>query len=178
MRIAIDIDDTIADTYEPIKLLILNHKKYNMDDYTDDIYYKHPYVYNMSKDEREKVASNLNVKDDVVSVINQLKKAGHAIYFITARNDDEFTNAYDVTYRWLQGNNILFDKLITGAICKDKICEENKIDLFFDDSIDNVVKVENKGIKSYLYTSYYNEKFKFKSRVNNWKEIEELINNL
>lgn len=62
---------------------------------------------------------------------------------------------------------------------KAKVCKNEKIDLFIDDSIANCSKVKELGIETILFNSKSNieDKNSF-YRVNEWKEIYEKIKNI
>ncbi|HOO68049.1 MAG TPA: hypothetical protein PLC53_01620 [Bacilli bacterium] len=172
MRIGIDIDDTIAYTYEQVRDALLE-EDYVIND--EDIYYHDPIVLNYYSKKSDEVSLILNSKEDAVKIINKLKEEGYEIYFLTSRSNKYFKDAYNTTYKWLTNNGFKFDKLIINCSKKDSICEELKINYFIDDSKNHVNDVRKKNIKSYLFTSYFNMRFDDENRVNNWKEIYELI---
>ena len=115
------------------------------------------------------------------SIIKIIKKRGYKIIFITARNDTEVNCMYEFTKKWLEKNDIHFDKLIVN--CSDKLKEviENNIDLFIDDNYFNCKNIfDNCGIPVFMYKTVYNEKYVNTpfNIVNNWKEILNLVNGL
>ncbi len=169
MRIGIDIDDTIAYTYEQVRDALLKEKNYVISD--KDIYYNDPEVIGYYYKNSEIASSVLKPKEYAAEIINKLKDEGYMIYFLTSRRKD----LYKITYKWLVDNGFKFDELYIECKKKDSVCEELKINYFIDDSLDHVNSVKNKNINSYLFTSNYNIKFDVDNRVNNWKEIYKLI---
>lgn len=177
MRIGIDIDDTVAKTYETINKII--KKKYNYDlEKFDRIYFSNDLVKKLLLEENEYIDSLIEPKENAVSVVNSLKDKGWEIYFITARNDKYYDNAYLSSYNWLKKHGFKFDKILTSASNKAEVCIKNNIDIFIDDSINHYKNVTKKGIKSYLFTSYLNKLYTVNDRVDNWSKIEETIDNL
>lgn len=115
---------------------------------------------------------------DAVSVINNLKKMGNEIYFITARLQHiQNCDTENITKESLKNNNISYDKLIINASNKLKFCLENKIDIFIEDSFDTCKELEENGIKTFLMTTKMNKNIDSGTieRVHNWKELEKKI---
>lgn len=173
MRIGIDIDDTVAQTYETIKKELLK-QGYDLDTY-DNIYHKNPLVEEIYTNRSDELSLVLPLKNNAKEIINKLKEQGNEIYFITARSRKFYQDAYNTTYTWLINNGIEFDKLIVEAGKKDAICEENNIDLFIDDSIDHVKSINDKNIRAIIYTSRYNIDAKDLERINDWNELLDII---
>jgi len=173
LKIGIDIDDTIAESYEAIKEALLEESNYLISD--DILYYHDPIVLDYYSRKSDEMTLKLNVKEYAVEIINKLKDEGYEIYFITARNNHYYKDAYGITYRWLKEKGFKFDKLIIDSKYKDIECEKLGITHFIDDSIDHVNKIMSKNIKGYVFTSYYNIKFNIENRVSSWKEIYDLI---
>lgn len=173
MKIGIDIDDTIAKSYEAMKEALMEESNYVISD--DILYYHDPMALDYYSRNSDDMTLKLEVKEDAVEVINKLKDDGHEIYFITARNNKYYKDAYGSTYKWLTDKGFKFDGLIIDGKYKDIECEKLGITHFIDDSVDHVIKIINKNIKGYVFTSYYNKRFDLNNRVNSWKEVYELI---
>lgn len=86
-------------------------------------------------------------------IIKTLKKDGHKIYFISARNP----KWYNLTINWLDKNKIEYDGLI---LTKDKVsaCKELKIDIFVDDNLEDCKKIQTVGINTFQYKPKINNK--------------------
>lgn len=111
-------------------------------------------------------------------VIQKLKEDGNEIYFITARlTNINNCNTEEITKTTLKENNIPYDKLIVNANDKFKVCEEEGIELFVEDSYDTCKELMEKGIKSILMTTKMNQNIEAGniSRVHNWDEVYEII---
>lgn len=184
MRIGIDIDDTITDTWPymvPIYSRVFNIpieelsnslpyynsvKKLNL---TVDEYFKimQPYY--------EKNALNIPIKKDAKEVINTLKKEGHKIIFITARGK-MYREPASITETYLEKNGIMYDKLIINATDKATICKNENIDLFIDDSYKHCLSVSSVGIKVLMYNANYNKNIKEFNHIASWNEVYDYIN--
>lgn len=184
MRIGIDIDDTITDTWPymvPIYSRVFNIpteelsnslpyynsiKKLNL---TVDEYFKimQPYY--------EKDALNIPIKKDAKEVINALKKEEHKIIFITSRGK-MYREPSSITEAYLEKNGIMYDKLITNATDKAIICKNENIDLFIDDIYKHCLSVSSIGIRVLMYGANYNKNIKEFTRITSWYEVYNYIN--
>ena len=193
MNIGIDIDDTIADTFEA---LLAYSQKYTIEDLKRESnidinkdYLNHLYIESASgwndletknfwEKYYEDILKAVNIKNFASKVINNKRKNGDKIFLITARWDMPNFDTKKLTENWLQENNVQFDKLFMNASDKVQLVKENNIDLFIDDSFNNCKQIsENTNAKVYMMTSLVNknlgdEKIK---RVFSWPEIDNLI---
>lgn len=182
MRIGIDIDDTITNTWEdilpfysllfdvPIDKLKKSTPYYSSLDnkYSLDEYFK------LVQPIYDNISPRVSLKKDVVKVLNDLHKRGHKIIFITSRGAG-YTNAYKLTKDYLDRHGIVYDKLLVGANRdKSKVCLDEKIDLFIDDSYKHCVSVSNKGIRVLMAYNYYNKDAEFE-HLNDWNDIYKYI---
>ena len=128
MKIGIDIDDTICDTWN--YALPLMCKYYNKD-YEKEIQCGYYETLDLTLNDYMSFAK-LNHSDYIMEVpliksakeiINKLKEEGNEIIFITARSENAYTNPYNITYEYLKKNNIKFDKLYVSAGTKKEICK-------------------------------------------------------
>lgn len=184
MRIGIDIDDTITDTWSymvPIYSRIFNIP-------TEKLSHSQPYYNSVKKlnltiDDYFKIMQpyyrentlNIPIKKDAQEVINILKKEGHKIIFITARGK-MYHEPKLITKTYLEKNNIKYDKLIINANDKATICKKENIDLFIDDSYKHCQSVSSIGIKVLMFGTNYNKNIKEFTRITSWYEVYNYIN--
>lgn len=184
MRIGIDIDDTITDTWSymvPIYSRIFNIP-------TEELSHSQPYYNSVKKlnltiDDYFKIMQpyyrentlNIPIKKDAQEVINILKKEGHKIIFITARGK-MYHEPKLITKTYLEKNNIKYDKLIINANDKATICKKENIDLFIDDSYKHCQSVSSIGIKVLMFGTNYNKNIKEFTRITSWYEVYNYIN--
>lgn len=84
---------------------------------------------------------------------------------------------YGETETHYQMENIPYDKLIINASDKLKVCEDEGIELFIEDSYDTCKELTENGIKSILMTTKMNQQIEAGNipRVHNWDEVYEQI---
>lgn len=183
MTLGIDIDDTITNSsdifikYATIYNIEKNiNHRININELNQDkafgwiednkLEFRNKYL--------KKILSETKPKNNAIEVINKLKDKGYKICFITARNKDEISSIYNLTYNWLMENNIKFDKLIVNSTNKLKDCIVNNVDIFIDDNYSNCNNIfENLKIPVFMFNTRYNSKhlnLKFE-RVFDWNEI-------
>lgn len=185
MKIGIDIDDTMTDTFDYLMPYIaeffevdINYLKDNNISYSNLPEKMKKRGLEFGKKYYDKVIPNTPFKPKVAEYIDKIKTLGHEIIVITARDKTLYTDEYKTTIEELNKNKINYDKLICD-FDKAKICKNEKIDLFIDDSIVNCEKVSNLGIETILFNSKSNIKNKTTLyRVDTWKEIYEKIDTL
>lgn len=182
MKIGIDIDDTMADTFDylmpyiaeffDVDIKYLKDKNISYSNLPKEMKKR---ALEFAKKYYDKVAPKTPFKPKVAEYINKIKALGHEIIVITARDKTLYTDEYKTTIKELENNNINYDKLICD-FDKAKVCKAEKIDLFIDDSIANCRKVNELGIETILFNSKINIKDKTTLyRVDNWEDIYEII---
>lgn len=186
MNIGIDIDDTISESYE---ILFPYAQKYTIEELKRNASIEgkneatHMYIetmHNWNNEEAdkfwntyyEKMLPQIKVKAFAVETIKKLAE-NNKIILITARWEDEKGTIQKITEKWLEKNNIVYDKLIVNAQEKLKIARENNIDLFIDDSFKNCSEVSNGGIKTFIMDSKVNAAYNDEkiTRVYSWPHV-------
>lgn len=114
-------------------------------------------------------------------VIQQLKKDGNTIHFITARlTKIKNCDTKGITIHSLNKFNIPYDSLDISVKDKLTFCKENNIDLLIEDSYETCKELNDFGIKTLLMSTKMNSNIEDDSitRVNSWNEIYNKINML
>ena len=182
MRIGIDIDDTTTNTWEcfmphyhklfdvPVEFLKSSKPYYEavkhkipLEEYFDAVL---P-IY-------REVTPKVTLKENVKEIIDEIYKLGHTVIFITARGR-ETEDIYKTTKNYLDNYQIKYNKLIIDASDKSKVCQEEKIDLFIDDSFKHCQAVSDLGIDVLMFDAVYNQEYKQFKHVKSWKEIYKYI---
>lgn len=122
----------------------------------------------------DEIVENANPLEDAVEIINKLKEEGNEIYIITNRNKSRLKEPYEVTFDWLNKNNVYYDKLIVDSGLKGIVCKDNDVKILIDDSIEQCNDAINHGINALLFDTKENQNKDIK-RVHSWKEIYELL---
>lgn len=183
MKIGIDIDDTITNSSIIfIKYAIEYNKKYKIEHKIDTTQLDQNKAFGWNKFHQKrflkeylsKIFDEVTPNKNSVWAINNLKKQGNKIYFITARNEKEAKDTYTITKKWLVKNRINYDELIINCFNKSDICKEKNVDIFIDDNFDNCLKVYNENkINVFMFNTNYNIKYNSDNivRVFDWMDI-------
>lgn len=196
MKIGIDIDDTTvitvqsmvkyADKYDT-EVLGRNGTNGNLGLIQNRYYLK--VLYGWTEKEKfdffdmyyKNVLEECTLMPNADKVLQKIKEEGNEIYFITARlTNIKNCNTEEITKNTLKENNIPYDKLIINASDKLKVCKEEGIELFIEDSYDTCKELLENGIKSILMTTKMNQQIDEGNipRVNNWDEVYEQMKKL
>ncbi len=90
---------------------------------------------------------NSNIMPGAKEYMEILRKEGNEFILITARGFD-LKQMKPEAQKILQKNNITFDKEYWAVQDKVKICMQEKIDIMIEDSIINIEKLAEAGIKT------------------------------
>ena len=185
MRIGIDIDDTITNTWDEV--IPYYSREFGVPE--EELRKSMPY-YQAVKDccSREEyferiqpiynnVCSRVPLRDNVVKVLTDLHNKGHEIFFISSRGEG-YSDAYSLTKEYLDRNGVPYDRLIVGASHnKDNLCITEKIDLFIDDSYNHCVNASKLGVRVLLAERYYNKERLGFPHLKDWNDIYKYIEN-
>ena len=184
MNIAIDIDDTITDTYEyMLPLVAINYnldikKLWSNKPSYKELYKTLPNYEEFVQNNYHILANIVPVKEDAIKVLKKLRSEGHKIFIITARNTEEYSNPYKLTYDFLVSRGIPFDKLITNVGNKGLQCVTEGIDVFLDDNTKNCKSAMKYNINTYQFKSNFTSPEDKIKRVNSWEDFYNIISNL
>lgn len=114
-------------------------------------------------------------KPDAAWGVNALRAAEHRIVIITGRTTDFYTDPEKTTREELARGGILYDKLIC-TLDKSAACRAEKIDLLLDDLPANCAAAQGQGVAALLFSSKANQNASqgFR-RVNDWHEAVTVI---
>ena len=115
-------------------------------------------------------------------VILKLKQKGNNIYIITARDETgmpkkHYGKMQEYTKKWLEENNIKYDKLIFAADDKKlEQCIENNVDVMIEDSPANIRNISSK-IPVIKFNCKYNENIEKENIITaySWYHIYDII---
>lgn len=171
MNIGIDIDGVLTDLENYIKTV---GKKYMIENNLgfDDTMNTNSICGFLSKEDShqfwdthwEKYATSIKVRENASNIIEKLKNDGNKIIIITARTYDSQIvkrgikrqkNMEKLIIKWLDKNNIMYDKIVFSNLNKLKACLNNKIDIMIEDSISNIEQLKN-HMKLLCFDAKYN----------------------
>ncbi len=143
MRIAFDIDDTIARFTDKLIQYAQAFDKQESKTKKGIVDYRKfitQGMFDWTEEEQEKFLEKgiyksiplLRPETEAVGLIRELKKEGEEVYFVTARGHDGYSKISQ-TKRWLKEHDIPYDKLLAKNEDKSKAIKENKVDIMIDD---------------------------------------------
>lgn len=149
MKIWIDIDDTICNFVETFLQEFNINIKY-IDNWLimDKLGIKFEEFVNIIK--QKKIYEKVELTEDAMEFIAYCEKQGIELIYITSRI--KYDTMKEDTRRWFDKYKIKWEIVYTDEKCKWQICLEEKVDLFIDDCIENLYKVnkQNPGVSLYL----------------------------
>ena len=182
MNIAIDIDDTLTNSFAYFQPFVA---EYFGADLTELI--NHNISYSNLPDKWKKdelgfckayydhVVVDTPFKEDAAWGVRRLRELGHKIIIITARTNSFYTNPYKTTEEELAKGNIVYDKLIC-TLDKAEACLREDVSVLIDDSPANCISATNQGIQAILFESKANQNVSSDfCRVSDWKSLVEMI---
>ncbi len=168
MKIGIDIDDTITQTYQTtLKYLKEYYPGFHIEK-EENIYDKK--IFEFLVNHIEDIQSSAELKPGVKEAMDTLKEMGFEIIIITARGGELDYDHARITEDYLKKHKLPYDKIYYGDINKGDAALKENIDFFIDDRIYNLDDVSVHGVDSLHFVddlSIYSPYKKF----DNWKDI-------
>lgn len=126
-------------------------------------------------DKCEEWAKTLELNEGAKQFIDKMIDDGDNVYLISHRVSPHYTNPFEITQQWLKDKKIRYTKLILSkGIDKTPECKKYKVDIMFDDGVDNCNRMILGGINCYLYRGkemYDKTPYGDLRIVENWKEL-------
>lgn len=185
MKIGIDIDDTVMNTFDVIEEAARYFDKYFLENkgYQDITKYDfHERFYWTSEEKKDffnyfrknKLYLKAKPKGDALYYLEKLYNEGYEIYFLTRRKKDEKLDILSITKNDLISKGFKFTDCYIGLSKKGEACKSLGIDVFIDDAVIQIEDVNNYGIKTILVDNWYNKEYKG-LRAKNFQEIYNII---
>ncbi len=177
MNIAIDVDDTLTDTFDYFIPFVAEYFGWNESELREKriSYSNLPPEYRSKEIEivrayGDKFVPFTPFKKGAREAVAALRAAGHRVVIVTARANTFYTDPYKTTEDELRNGGIEYDKLVC-AMDKSKVYADEKIDLVLDDGMNNIAAATALGIKAIVFTTPANESvYTACPRVKNWEE--------
>ncbi len=180
MRIGVDIDGVIADTFVLLVRELNNYFQADLalQDINDYNIFK---VYGLSdadmfkflREKEEALMEGPALKDGAAQCLSMLAQK-HAIFLVSARNEKYRPQ----TEKWLRKHAIPYHGLILlGSHDKREACSRISVDLFIEDSLKNAHQISSCGVPVLLLDAPYNQGQlpPLVRRCSSWEEIFEVI---
>lgn len=177
MTIAIDIDDTLTDSFSYFIPFVAEYfgadceelRKKNISYSTLPPEWKaKENMFGMAY--YDKVVPMTPFKKGAKEAVQALRAAGHRVVIITARTTDFYTDPYRTTAEELQNGGIEYDKLIC-TVDKSAACLAEGVSVLIDDMPKNCEAALSCGIGAILFRSPGNREVSVDfPAVENWEE--------
>lgn len=185
MNIAIDIDDTLTDSFDYFQPMVAEFFGISLDDLQKrGISYSNlPAEFrtrelDFCREYYDKTVADTPFKAGASDAVKKLIKMGHKVVIITGRTTAFYTDPYKTTVDELAAGNIPYDKLIC-TLDKGRACIEEKIDLLIDDLESNLDAAAALDIKTLLFESRANKGIEtHHQRVSDWQMVVDTVNNM
>ena len=188
MKIGIDIDGVLNSQYDfcieygtkfCAELGKYKLENLNVIDTTDMFLWDENVAHQFWNKYRKDLAITLPAKKFASEVIKKLKNESYEIYIITARkNNDEWfseklkNDVEGITKKWLNKNEIYYDKIFFDVKNKGLFCKENNIDFMIEDDPKNLkTLIGNTNVMVFDYPYNRNNEFNDLIRVYSWYDI-------
>lgn len=175
MNIAIDIDDTLTDSFAYFQPFVAEYFRADINELkrANISYANLPEPW--KKDEigfckayYDRFAAETPFKPDAAWGVRKLREQGHKIIIITGRTAAFYTDPYKTTQEELAKGGIVYDKLIC-TLDKAAACLRENISVLLDDSLENCMAAVRNGIPAVLFDSKGNQSAKTElRRVSDW----------
>ena len=192
MKIGIDIDNVISSFDNELLKEYLKHDKElrGTGIINENADYIRRGMFDWSEDEElsfykeniERIAKNLKPIKDTKKYIDKLKEDGNEIYIISGRDNNEYTNPWQMTKDWLEKYSIKYDKLILtnayNTYAKTEECKKNNIDIMIEDSVRIASDLKQNGINLLLRDTRFNKNAEGFERASEWNKIYQKISSM
>lgn len=179
LNICIDIDGTITSPYHFIPYLNEMYNRSLSDEECNTHDWSSLYGVDMEtmlKEFHDKYMHSYGEAEIVEyakEIIEKLKNQ-HQLYFVTARSEI----LKEVTVEWLNAKGFSdIEIYLLGSDYKINKAKELECHIFIEDNPSNAAQLAEEGFKVILIDNNYNKNIEHKNitRVNNWKDIENII---
>ncbi|HIY99193.1 MAG TPA: hypothetical protein H9676_00650 [Firmicutes bacterium] len=161
MRIAVDIDDTLnavdrvryAGEYIRRKNLpfrLVDENAHMLEKVYD---WSHDDVLEFVHDGGITAFTDAPARKGAREVLERWRTAGIEVIVLTSRVAEWFGNPEKLSRDWLEKRHIPYDGLVASCADKGAYCAQNNIDILIDDSVEQCLSAQGKGVYAVLAVS-------------------------
>lgn len=161
MRIAVDIDDTLnavdrvryAGEYIRRKNLpfrLVDENAHMLEKVYD---WSHDDVLEFVHDGGITAFTDAPARKGAREVLERWRTAGIEVIVLTSRVAEWFGNPEKLSRDWLEKRHIPYDGLVASCADKGAYCAQNNIDILIDDSVEQCLSAQEKGVYAVLAVS-------------------------
>lgn len=175
MHIAIDIDDTLTDTFEHLLPYIAEHYGLNEQELKGLTYQTLPIDWweneeGFAKKYYDKIMPDAPMKAGAAHYVNKLHAEGHRITILTARTTRFYTDPYKTCKELLDKNGVCYDEIICSGD-KGVACKEKGVDVLIDDWWMNLAAAREEGVKGLLFIGGGHKEDEEFEKVCTWEQV-------
>ena len=159
MNIAVDIDDTLSDSFAYLQPFVAAYFGVDAAELRrQGISYSNlPAAWRaqepaFGKAYYDRVVPDIPFKPGAAQAIARLRALGHRIVIITGRTADFYNDPYKTTAQQLKNGGIMYDALVC-TMDKAAACLAEHIDVLVDDLPENCAAVQRVGVRAVLFES-------------------------
>lgn len=161
MRIAVDIDDTLnavdrvryAGEYIRRKNLPFRLVDENAQMLEKVYDWSHDDVLEFVHDGGITAFTDAPARKGAKEVLERWRAAGIEVIVLTSRVAEWFGNPEKLSRDWLEKRHIPYDGLVASCADKGAYCAQNNIDILIDDSVEQCLSAQEKGVYAVLAVS-------------------------
>ena len=176
MNIAIDIDDTLTNSFDYFQKFVAEFFGVGLDEVRSrGISYANlpkewlPREVEFCKTYFDKYVVDTPFKSDAAAAVAKLRAAGHKIVIVTGRSELFYTDPYQTTREELAKGGIAYDKLIC-TLDKASAMRAEGIEVLIDDLPAHCSAAQTMGIYTLLFDSKGNRGIEGFRRVKDWTD--------
>ena len=177
MKIGLDLDDTIINTKEKLKIYWQDYyNKFPNKDYTEELpdninTFGYEYIHKFWDLYREDLFY-ADIKENASLIINKLQQEGYYIGLITSRPKEKYKDLVKRIEEMLSKENIHLDEINTNIKNKADFLKTSDYDLLIDDSINHIENSLKIGKKAILFNEYNKNNIK---HTTSWLDLYKII---
>ncbi len=161
MRIAVDIDDTLnavdrvryAGEYirrKNLPFCLVDENAHMLEKVYD---WSHDDVLEFVHDGGITAFTDAPARKGAKEVLERWRAAGIEVIVLTSRVAEWFGNPEKLSRDWLEKRHIPYDGLVASCADKGAYCAQNNIDILIDDSVEQCLSAQEKGVYAVLAVS-------------------------
>lgn len=161
MRIAVDIDDTL-NAVDRVRYVGEYIRRKNLPfRLVDENAHMLEKVYDWSHDDVLEFVHDGGItaftdapaRKGAKEVLERWRAAGIEVIVLTSRVAEWFGNPEKLSRDWLEKRHIPYDGLVASCADKGAYCAQNNIDILIDDSVEQCLSAQEKGVYAVLAVS-------------------------
>ncbi len=186
MKIAVDLDDTLSvvdRVTRPSGYIARMGLPYKLADpeahaLAEVFDWELPAVLEFIRAGGDVIFTDAAARKGAKETLGELRREGHEIVILTARDRDWFANPEKISRDWLEKRRIPYDGLVAEVKDKGEYCLTHGIAALVDDSPRTCLAAQEKGVRAVLFAGHgvrLPEGSEMRYRGANWAQIAAIL---